>query len=136
VADQDRRIVRGAALAAAAVAVVVTAAAAVLGGWPAALGAVLGTALAIAFFGITVVVVSWAGRISDELLLPAALGTYAAKVVGIGALLLALDGTTAFDRTAFALAVVIAACVFLVAEVRLAITTRIPYVDDDRGEQG
>lgn len=129
--EPDRRIVRGAALATATVAVVVTAVFAVLDGWPGALGAVLGTVLAIAFFAVTVVVVSWASRVSDELLLPAALGTYLLKIVGIGALLFWLRDTTAFDRDAFALAVVIGACVFLVAEVRLAARARIPYVETD-----
>ena len=129
--EHDRRIVWGAALATALVEVVVTAVAGVLAGWPGVLGAVLGTALAIAFFAVTVVVVSWAGRVSDELMLPAALATYVAKIAGIGVLLVTLRDTTAFDHTAFALAVVVGACVFLVAEVRIAAGAHIPYVDGD-----
>jgi ATP synthase protein I len=135
VAAHDRRIVLGATLATLLAGALVTAVAALLRGWPGALGALAGTALAVAFFAVTVVVVSWAGRVSDELMLPAALGTYVLKLGGIGALLVAFRGTTAFDRSAFAIAVVAGACMFLAAEVRIAAGARIPAVDLDERER-
>ncbi len=124
----DVRIVRGGVLATASVGVVVVVVAGLLAGWPGVYGALLGTGLAVAFFGVTIVVVSAAGRIADELMLPAALGTYVVKVIGIGSALFLLRDTTAFDRTAFALAAVTGACVFLVAELRVASRARTPYV--------
>jgi ATP synthase protein I len=131
----DAKILRGALLAT-AVALPV----AVLLGWlgagvKGAVGAALGMALAAAFFSVTVVVVAAAARISDSLILPAALGTYLLKLILLMLGLLLLDGTTAFNRTAFGLSVVAGTCVYLVAELRMATRARIPLVvtGDDGG---
>lgn len=129
----DARIVRGAVTATAAVAAVVVVVAGMLAGWAGVYGALLGSGLAIAFFAVTIMVVSVAGRIADELMLPAALGTYLVKVIAIAVMLIVLRGTTAFNRTAFALATVIGACVFLVAELRIALRARTPYVEAEGG---
>ncbi|HZD68221.1 MAG TPA: hypothetical protein VFA45_04640 [Actinomycetes bacterium] len=125
----DARIVRGAVLATALVAVVVIVVAGVLAGRPGVYGAALGSALAIAFFAVTIVVVSVAGRVANELMLPAALGTYLLKVIAIAVMLILLRDTTAFDRTAFALATVVGACVFMIAELRIALRARTLYVE-------
>jgi ATP synthase protein I len=124
----DVRIVRAGVLATAAVGALVVLAAGLLAGTKGVYGALLGTALAMAFFAVTIVAVSAAGRVANELMLPAALGTYLVKVVGIGLALWLLRDTTAFNRPAFALATVIGACVFLVAELRFALRSRTPYV--------
>jgi ATP synthase protein I len=124
----DVRIVRAGVLTTAAAGVPVVLGAGLLGGWKGLDGALLGTLLAMAFFAITIVVVSVAARIANELMLPAALGTYLLKLVGIGLALFLLRDTTAFNRTAFALATVIGAGVFMVAELRFALRARTPYV--------
>ncbi len=124
----DVRIVRGAVLATALVGVVVVVVAGLLEGWPGVWGALLGSGLAIAFFAVTIVAVGVAGRIANELMLPVALGTYLVKIAGIGVALFLLRDTTAFDRGAFALATVIGACVFLAAEMRIALRTPTLYV--------
>ena len=132
----DLRIVRAGLLTTAAVGVLVVIASALLAGAKGVYGALLGTALAMAFFAVTIVAVSAAARIANELMLPAALGIYLVKVVGIGVALWLLRDTTAFNRAAFALATVIGACVFLVAELRFALRARTPYVtpaEPDRG---
>jgi ATP synthase protein I len=131
----DVRIVRAGVLTTAAVGVVVVVVAGALAGAKGVWGALLGTALAMAFFAVTIVVVSVAARIANVLMFPAALGTYVLKVIGIGVALYFLRHTTAFDRTAFALATMIGACVFLVAELRIVLRARIPYVttpEEDR----
>jgi ATP synthase protein I len=132
----DARIVRGAVGATAVVAVVVVVVAGVLAGRSGVYGALLGSALAIAFFAVTIVAVSVAGRVANELMLPAALGTYLLKVIAIAVMLILLRGTTAFSRTAFALATVIGACVFLIAELRIALRSRTPYVETGGGTAG
>ena len=123
----DVQIVRGAALA-----TVLTVPFAVLLGWFAAgrsgaFGAGAGILLAAAFFSVTVVVVAAAARVSNDLMLPAALGVYLLKLVGLLAALLLLRGSTVMHRPSFALAVLAGTCVYLVAEVRLAMRARIPY---------
>ncbi|HYT27031.1 MAG TPA: hypothetical protein VEP73_11170, partial [Actinomycetota bacterium] len=124
----EARIVRGAALATTLAAPVLVAVAWVAAGRAGAVGALLGVMLAVAFFAVTVVVVGMAAKVSDDLMLPAALGTYLLKVVGLGVVFLTLHDTTAFDRSAFAIATVAGTCVFLVAELRLAARARIPAV--------
>ena len=131
----DLRIVRGAVLATAAVGVVVVIVAGLLAGKTGVYGALLGTGLAMAFFAITIVAVSAAARVANELMLPAALGTYLVKLIGIALALFFLRDTTAFDRTAFALATVIGACVFMVAELRIAVRARTPYVTTPERER-
>jgi ATP synthase protein I len=79
----DLRIVRAGVLTTAGAGVLVVLAAGLLAGWKGVYGAVLGTLLAMAFFAVTIVVVSVAARIANELMLPAALGTYLLKLVGI-----------------------------------------------------
>jgi ATP synthase protein I len=131
----DVRIVRGAVLATAAVGAVVVVGAALLVGASGVYGALLGTALAIAFFAITIVADSAAARIANELMLPFALGTYLVKLVGIGLALFLLRDTTAFDRPTFAIATVIGAVVFMIAEMRIAVRARTPYVTTPDGER-
>jgi ATP synthase protein I len=122
------RIVRGAALATVLSAPLVAGVAWLVAGRSGAVGALLGSLLAVAFFAVTVVAVGAAARVSDELMLPAALGTYLLKVVGLGLLFVTLGDTTAFDRSAFAISTVVGTCVFLGAELRLAARARIPAV--------
>jgi ATP synthase protein I len=131
----DARIVRAGVLTTAAVGVLVVIAAGLLAGRTGVWGALIGTGLAMAFFAITIVAVSAAGRVANELMLPAALGAYLVKVIGIGLALFFLRDTTAFDRTAFTLATVIGACVFLVAELRFALRARTPYVTTPEGDR-
>ena len=124
----DVRIVRAGVLTTAGAGVLVVLGAGLLAGWKGVYGAVLGTLLAMAFFAVTIVAVSVAARIDIQLMLPAALGTYLLKLVGIGLALYLLRDTTAFNRVAFAIATVIGACVFMVAELRFALRARTPYV--------
>ncbi|HEX9344095.1 MAG TPA: hypothetical protein VF995_10840 [Actinomycetota bacterium] len=126
----DARIVRGAVLATVPVCAVVAVVAALQAGHKGLYGALLGSCLAIAFFAVTIVAVSVAGRIDPLLMLPVALGTYLVKLIGIVAMLLLLRGSTAFNHTAFALATVIGACAFMTAEARMILRARIPYVTD------
>ncbi|MCI0687565.1 MAG: hypothetical protein L0Y54_10065 [Sporichthyaceae bacterium] len=131
--SSDARIVRGALLVTVPVCAVVTAVAALLDGLDGLYGALFGSLLAIAFFAVTIVAVSVAGRIDPLLMLPAALGTYVVKMGGILVVLLVLRDTEAFDRGAFAVATVIGAVAFMVAEVRFALRARTPYVDTEHG---
>ena len=126
--DHDARIVRGAIAATALAAPLAIGIAWLVAGSRAALGAGIGIALAAALFSITTFVVAWAGRVSPDLMLPSALATYAVKLVALGIALWALRDTTAFDRSAFALAVVGGTIVYLGAELRIAARTRIPYI--------
>jgi ATP synthase protein I len=131
---EEVRIVRGAVLATAVVTPVALVVAGVAAGGKGVLGAAFGLALAAVFFSVTVVAVGAAGRISLDLMLPAALIVFAGKMMVVGLLLFLLKGTTAFDHGAFALAVVLGACTYLAAEMRLALRSRVPYVVTDSSD--
>jgi ATP synthase protein I len=130
----EARIVRGAVLATALVAPVALAVGWLASGGKGALGVAIGLVLAAAFFSVTVLAVGTAGRIAPDLMLPVALIVFALKMMVVGLLLFLLRDVTAFDHAAFALAVVLGAGTYLTAEMRLALRSRVPYVDVKDGE--
>jgi ATP synthase protein I len=133
---EEVRMARGAALATAAAAPVALGLAWWAAGSKGVLGAAFGLALAIAFFSATLLAVGAAGRVQPELMLPAAVLTFTFKMVVIGLLLFLLRDTTAFDREAFALALVAGTVIYLAAEIRFAMRARIPYVVTDEKKAG
>jgi ATP synthase protein I len=133
---EEVRMARGAALATAAVAPVALGLAWYAAGSKGLLGAAFGLVLAVAFFSATLLAVGAAGRVQPELMLPAAVLTFAVKMTLIGLLLFLLRDTTAFDKEAFALALVAGTVVYLAAEIRFAVRARIPYVVTDEKKAG
>jgi ATP synthase protein I len=133
---EEGRMARGAALATAAAAPVALALAWWAAGTKGVLGAAFGLALAVAFFSATLLAVGAAGRVQPELMLPAAVVTFAVKMTVIGLLLFLLRDTTAFDRAAFALALVAGTVIYLAAEIRFAMRARVPYVVTDEKPTG
>ena len=133
---EEVRMARGAALATAAAAPVALGLAWWAAGSKGVLGAGFGLALAIAFFSATLLAVGAAGRVQPELMLPAAVLTFTFKMVVIGLLLFLLRDTTAFDREAFALALVAGTVIYLAAEIRFAMRAKIPYVVTDEKKAG
>ncbi len=127
---------RGAALAPAAVSPVALGLAWYAAGSKGRLGAAFGLVLAVAFFSATLLAVGAAGRVQPELMLPAAVITFAFKMTVIGLLLFLLRDTTAFDREAFALALVAGTVSYLAAEIRFAMRAWVPYVVTDEKEVG
>ena len=127
---------RMAALATAAAAPVVLGLAWWAAGSKGVLGAAFGLALAVAFFSATLLAVGAAGRVQPDLMLPAAVVTFLFKMTVIGLLLFLLRDTTAFDREAFALALVAGTVVYLAAEIRFAVKARVPYVVTDEKRAG
>jgi ATP synthase protein I len=131
---EEVRMARGAALATAAVAPVALGLAWWAAGSKGLLGAAFGLLLAVAFFSATLLAVGAAGRVQPELMLPAAVLTFAFKMVVIGLLLFLLRDTTAFDKEAFALSLVAGTVVYLAAEIRFAMRAKIPYVVTDENK--
>jgi ATP synthase protein I len=131
---EEVRMARGAALATAATAPVALGLAWWAAGSKGLLGAAFGLLLAVAFFSATLLAVGAAGRVQPELMLPAAVLTFAIKMVVIGLLLFLLRDTTAFDKEAFALALVAGTVVYLAAEIRFAMRARVPYVVTDENK--
>jgi ATP synthase protein I len=133
---EEVRMARVAALTTVAAAPVALAVAWWAAGSKGLLGAAFGLALAVAFFSATLLAVGAAGRVQPELMLPAAVITFAFKMTVIGLLLFLLRDTTAFDREAFALALVAGTVIYLAAEIRFAMKAKIPYVVTDEKKAG
>ena len=125
----DARILRGAAiptgLAGAAAAAVCLA----LAGGKGALGAAIGAFVVIAFFSISVIAVSYASKVSPQMMFAAAVFSYITKVLVMFALVAALDGVTVWDSRAFGWSVIALALVWIGAEIRHTTRAKTLYVD-------
>jgi hypothetical protein len=88
-----------------------------------------GLAVVAVFFSSSAYAVARAGRVSDALLLPVAMGTYAVKIVLLGVLLVALRDKPWLDPKAFGLAVVAGTLAWTGAHARRVWTSELYYVD-------
>jgi ATP synthase protein I len=78
------------------------------------------------------VAVGAVARRAPHLLLPAALGTYAAKVALLGVLLVVIQDTEALDLPAFAWSIFAGVFGWMGAELWVATHTRMPFYDPER----
>jgi ATP synthase protein I len=138
--SSDARILRGAAiptcLAGLAAAIICGAVA----GSKGVIAAIMATALVMIFFTISLIAVAYAARISPQVMLPAALGSYIIKLLVIFAVLAALENVTIWHPRAFAWTVLALTLVWVFAEARGLIKSKPLYVDEptslDRSADG
>jgi len=122
-------IIRFGLLVSAVVAVVAVPLGTGLRGRAGAAAALLGVGIVVAFFVASKLAVGFVARRAPHLLLPAALGTYGAKIVFLGVLLVALDGVEAVNLPTLAWTVVAGVIGWIGAEVWVATHTRVPFFD-------
>ncbi|TMR92161.1 hypothetical protein [Nonomuraea basaltis] len=127
----DVRVLKSAAIPTLAAGLVVVVVSLLTAGGKGALGAVLGTLLVGVFFSISVVAVSYAARVSPQMMAIAAMVSYLVKVVVIMVVLSAFRDTTAWNTLAFAWSVVICTLVWTGFEVRAFMKTKMLYVDPE-----
>ena len=128
--DSGTSILKGAALPTALAGVVALLAGLLFGGPKGAAGAVLGTVVVVAFFSISAYVVDWASKISPQTLMLAGVASYVVKVLGMMILISALRDVTLWNTVIFGWTVVALAVVWIVAEFRITLRTRRPYIDE------
>jgi ATP synthase protein I len=121
---------RSAAVTAATAAVMVAVSAAVAGG-KGVLGALLGTALVVVFFAISVVAVSAAARVSAQAMMITAIGTYVIKILVLILLLSRYSSTTAFSPRMFGLTALACILAWTFAQVAWSMRLRVPYVEPE-----
>lgn len=93
-------------------------------------GVLVGLAIVAVFFSVSALAVAWAGRIGgDGVTLPAALATYAVKILALGVVLVRTDGTTWLSTTAMAWAVLAGTLCWTAVHARRVWTARLYYVD-------
>ncbi|MFG1942346.1 hypothetical protein [Nonomuraea sp. NPDC048826] len=127
----DVRVLKSAALPTLGVGAIALIAAFVLAGGKGALGAAIGVLLVCVFFSVSVVAVSYAARVSPQLMAIAAMGSYLVKVIVIMLMLATFGDTTLWNPQAFAWTVVVCTIVWTAFEVRAFLKTKMLYVDPD-----
>ena len=126
---------RAGALTAVAAAIMVAVSAAVVG-VKGLIGALIGVAIVIVFFGISVVVVGRAARISPPAMMLAAIITYLVKIVALAIVLSALNGTTAFSTRALGFTAIGCILVWSATQVITTIKLKMLYVEPESQAAG
>ena len=125
-------IIRRAGALTAAAAAIMVAVCAALAGTKGLVGALIGVAIVTAFFGISVLVVGRAARISPQAMMVAAMITYLVKIVALAVIVSAMNGTTAFStRTAGFVAI---ACILVWSATQIITTMKLKilYVEPEQ----
>ncbi|HLH84224.1 MAG TPA: hypothetical protein VKV38_13265 [Trebonia sp.] len=125
------RVVRRSAALTGVVAAVCVAVCAALGGAKGLYGSLIGVAIVTAFFGISVLVVGRAAKVSPHVMMAAAMISYVVKIIGFAVVMVALGKSAAFDGRMLGFTALICILAWGAAEVVTAIRLRIPYVDPD-----
>ena len=125
------RVVRRAAALTAVVAAVCVVVCAALGGAKGLYSALIGVAIVTAFFGISVLVVGRAAKISPHVMMAAAMISYVIKIIGFAIVMIALGKSAAIDGRMLGFTAIICILAWSAAEVVTAIRLKLPYVDPD-----
>jgi ATP synthase protein I len=122
-------VVRRAALPTAVGAAVMVALSAALVGMKGLVGALLGVAVVIVFFGLSIAVVGRAARVSQPAMMVAALVTFLVKIVGLAVVVSSLNGTTAFSTRALGFTAIGCILLWSAAQVIAAMRVKMLYVE-------
>jgi len=125
------RVVRRSAALTGVVAAVCVAICAALGGAKGLYGALIGVGVVAAFFGISVLVVGRAAKISPHVMMAAAMGSYVVKIIAFAIVMIALGKSTAFNGKMLGFTALICILAWSAAEVVTAIRLKVLYVDPD-----
>ena len=128
-------IIRRAGALTAAAAVIMVAVCAALAGTKGLVGALIGVAIVTVFFGISVVVVGRAARVSPQAMMVAAMITYLVKIVGLAVVVSALHGMTAFSDRALGFTAIGCILVWSAAQVITAVKVKMLYVEPEEQSQ-
>ncbi len=125
-------IVRRAGALTAAAAAVMVAVSAALAGVKGLYGALIGVAIVAVFFGISVLVVGRAARVSPQAMMVAAMVTYLVKIVALAVVVSTLHGMTAFSDRALGFTAIGCILVWSAAQVITAIKIKMLYVEPEQ----
>lgn len=127
------RIARWSAAMTAAVAAVAVAVCAGLEGTHGLIGALLGVALVAVFFGIDVLVIGRAARVSPQMMMLAAIGLYMFKILVLAVAVSQIRGTDLFSTKMFAFTAIICVLAWCGAQVLTSVklNRKTLYVNPD-----
>jgi ATP synthase protein I len=113
-------------------AVIMIAVSAALVGTKGLTGALIGVAIVAIFFGLSIVVVGRAAKVSPAAMMVAALGTFLVKIVALMFVVAALRGTTAFSTRTLGFVAIACILVWSAAQIVTAIKVKLLYVEPER----
>ncbi len=96
------------------------------------IGALIGVAIVTLFFGISVLVVGRAARVSPQVMMVAAMVTYLVKIVALAVVVSSLSGTTAFSTRALGFTAIVCILVWSATQVITTIKLKMLYVEPEQ----
>jgi ATP synthase protein I len=128
-------VVRRAAAVTAVAAAIMVAVSAALVGAKGLYGALIGVALVTVFFGLSVLVVGRAARVSPQAMMVAGMITYLVKFVALAIAVSTLHGMTAFSGRALGFTALACLLVWCAAQAVTAIRIKMLYVEPEQQPQ-
>src|ERR1700749_5114964 len=125
-------IVRRAGALTAVAAAIMVAVSAALVGVKGLIGALIGVALVTVFFGISVLVVGRAARVSPQAMMVAAMVTYVVKIVLLAVVVSSLHGTTAFSTRTLGFVAIGCILVWSATQVITTMKLKMLYVEPEQ----
>jgi len=125
-------IVRRAGALTAVAAAIMVAVSAALVGVKGLIGALVGVAIVTVFFGISVLVVGRAARVSPQAMMVAALVTYLVKIVALAVVVSSLNGTTAFSTRTLGFTAIGCILVWSAAQAITTMKLKMLYVEPEQ----
>ena len=126
-----RRVLRQTAVYTAAAAVIMLAVSGAVGGVKGLIGALLGVALVAIFYGISLVAVSRAARVSPQAMMITAIVTFLVKILVLAVLVTRLSGTTAFNSKLFGFTAIVCILAWSIGQAVVSARMKVLYVEPD-----
>ena len=104
---------------------------AAVGGVKGLIGALLGVALVIVFFGISIVAVGRAAKVSPQAMMVTALGTFVVKILALAFVVNALAGTGTFNTKLFGVTAIVCIVVWTLTQAIGSARQKMLYVEPD-----
>lgn len=125
------QIVRRSAVVTSIAAVLMLAVCLVVGGTKGLIGGLVAVAIVALFFGASIVAVGRAARVSPQIMMITALGTYFVKILVLLFLVGQFQNTSAFDPRLFGLTAIVCVLVYSGAQIAWSMRLKRPYVEPD-----
>jgi ATP synthase protein I len=123
------RTLRAAVLLTAPIALVMLAISAGVGGMKGFIGGLLAIALVIVFFGLSILIVGYAARISPQAMTIAALSTFLVKILALAVVVANFDNTTAFNTKLFGVTAIICIVTWSLSQAIAGAKQKMLYVE-------
>ncbi len=128
---QYSRVVRWSVAMTSVVAAVAVLICAAVGGAKGAYGALIGVGVVTVFFGLSILVVGRAARISPAAMMVAALGTFLVKMVAFAIVLVAIGHSTAFNGRMLGFTALACILAWSASQIITSMRLKLLYVEPD-----